>query len=137
MEFLTIILQLSLSVFVLAGILLEVKSNVVNKEDERWQLIISKSNSFALNVFFHINFIIFFIPEILKGIYYIFNRSTRFELGSTAIEFYTSYPLYLLLTIFAARILAILFYKKSTSYSSFLRIVRLFYQKGSVNHSNG
>lgn len=71
MKILLIILQLGLAIFVLAGILLEVKSNVENKEDERWQLIISKSNSIALNVFFHINFIIFFVPQILKGIYYI------------------------------------------------------------------
>ncbi|WP_208560380.1 hypothetical protein [Marinilactibacillus kalidii] len=111
-----IIAGLGLAIFVLVGTFKEINDGAKNNGDERWRMIISKSDQTALNAFVGISFFSFMIPSILKGIGYLNLRFSISFLNALPNDFsdsfYGGYPLYLMLTVMAIRFISIELYKK-------------------------
>lgn len=97
--------------YVLYGVLAESRGQIENKNDERWKVIVAKSDSVALNSFYALSIIMAFIT--MSG-----DVFKRFEIirellsKENLFELYKIYALFSLCIIFAVRTAALKYYNK-------------------------
>lgn len=109
--FLLVTVMFLIAVYVIYGIQIETKGQVVNKNDERWKAIVAQADKTALNTFYVLAIIMSFITisgDVLKRfdvIRVVLSKENLFEL-------YETYTLFSLCIVFAIRTCSLKYYNK-------------------------